>query len=180
MNNIAANLQPANNEIGKRSGGQAASSIAFDANAGSSSAAGNAVSPKSQAASAGESFYQTQLRQASGQPATAIPPHNNFGGVSAGGMNGTNPAQIANAAPSNSTSNSTGMVGLRPSGGTPSNGNNPVGTSTARQQGTQSNTVQVLDWGNSSRFSGLRSDSQGRRACRRPMPRSGSTRPMPN
>lgn len=161
MNNIAANLQPANNEIGKRSGGQAASSIAFDANAGSSSAAGNAVSPKSQAASAGESFYQTQLRQASGQPATAIPPHNNFGGVSAGGMNGTNPAQIANAAPSNSTSNSTGMVGLRPSGGTPSNGNNPVGTSTARQQGTQSNTIQVLDWGNSSRFSGLRSDSQG-------------------
>lgn len=160
-NSIATNLTPADNEFGKRSGGQAASSIAFDANAGSSSVAGNAGSSKSQAASSGESFYQTQLRQASGQPATAIPPHNHFGGVSAGGINGTNPAQIANATPSNPTSNPTGMVGLRPSGGAPSNGNNPVGTSTARQQGTQSNTIQVLDWGNSSRFSGLRSDSQG-------------------
>lgn len=165
-NSIASNVTPANSEIGKQRSGQAASSIAFDPNVGSSFVDGNAGNLKSQAASPGESFYQTQLRQASGQPATAIPPHNNFGGVSAGGMNGTNPAQIANAAPSNATSNPTGMVGLRPSGGTPSsgtqsNGNNPVGTSTARQQGTQSNTVQVLDWGNSSRFSGLRSDSQG-------------------
>ncbi len=163
-NNIASTLQPANNDFGKQRAGQAASSIAFDPNAGSAPLAGNSVTP-SQLTSSGESFYQTQLRQASGQPATAIPPHNHFGGVHSGSTNGSNSAQIVNATPTNPVQNpahnSTGMVGLRPSGGASSSGNNPAGTSTARQQGTQSNTIQVLDWGNSSRFSGLRSDSQG-------------------
>lgn len=76
-----------------------------------------------------DGWFKSRLRQTSGQPATNIPPHNQF----AGERNSSN--ATVGARQSESTAN------LEP-------------ISTSRQPSAQSPRVQVLDWGNSNRISG--------------------------
>jgi hypothetical protein len=103
----------------------------------------------------GESWYKRKLRQTSGQSATPIPQHNNFPGE--GSAAGSGVAQTTEGSFA-----SRPMTGLRPAPSASSSAMNNLqlgGTSTALPQQAQGVGVQVLEWGQGSRFSGLRGDN---------------------
>ena len=136
------------------------------------------------------SWFQTKLLQTSGYPANPIPQHNHFPAVSAtttrpissgnqplnqsgASTLSTPPVAMPAATVLSGSVPPVGMVELRPAGysgsghdkhvpagGQSSAGGSSTVISTARPQAAQSTTVQVLDWGDSRRFSGLPQDGR--------------------
>ncbi|MFO0942831.1 MAG: hypothetical protein U0930_19005 [Pirellulales bacterium] len=115
----------------------------------------------STANSGNEGWFKTRLRQTSGQSATPIPSHNNIplsSSVAAAGVPaGRHPIADSSRNDMVALNPTTGLRSSRPNGAmqaAPAAGFQSSGVSTARQSGTQSPSVQVLDWGPNERVSG--------------------------